>query len=282
MLSIKEIPIFFNEKFVDELWVRLKREGLTIEKVKEASDKVAAKGTLGGLGKLWSLVLPDIGAELSGEHAIKRTEKQEIGSMLRGLLMPELIPDLAEIPNLNRPPSFNDLSQGVFARITCDNIAMTPLPTFAAFARQLFLDNLNEQEEDEKMSPLDLLKVVDTVFGSNRALTLLTRTKEGKMGAPALVALMKSESDEIHNALSVCNDDLMLVASSIQIEGRHTVVFAVLEEEFVNRSLVAFIGKRPVTFFGQIAYLKLGPTTAFSNGEQANFIGIRSATITLC
>jgi hypothetical protein len=41
--AIQPIYIFLNEELVDEIWTLFKRDGIPIEKVKEASGKVAAK-----------------------------------------------------------------------------------------------------------------------------------------------------------------------------------------------------------------------------------------------
>lgn len=275
MLSIKEIPLFLNEKFIDELWVRLKQEGLTIERVQEASQKINAKASVGTLGKLWNSILPDIQIGLGGEVAGRSSEKLEINSMLRSLLLPELISDLVEIPNSAMENS-NRLSQGAFARIVCDNLALAPIPTFAAWARQLMLSNMHETELAADTPQIDLLKIIDSVFSGNRAMTLSIRTSEDATSSAAMRMLMNSEMTEVHNALAVCNDDMILVASLLDLYGVETVVFSVLEEAFVNRSLAAFTGDRPVSFFGQVAYLKIGAS------HSPNVVGMRAAAITLC
>ena len=63
MSDINSINLFLDENLVDELWTLAKRDGLLVEKVREASTKIAANVKF-GLGKLWQWMTADLEAEL--------------------------------------------------------------------------------------------------------------------------------------------------------------------------------------------------------------------------
>jgi hypothetical protein len=68
MLSTSDISLFLNKRFIDKLWIRVTRDGLSTERLEEASNKIAAKFSVTGLGKLWHQIDPDIGAVLDLER----------------------------------------------------------------------------------------------------------------------------------------------------------------------------------------------------------------------
>ena len=247
---------------------------MTKEDVREASTRVATRAKFGGFGKLWDMLLPEIEAEITGETARKATQKFEINSVLRALVLPELIPKMVELSYAVKGTSLDSLSNGAFVRITCDNIALTPLPTYASYMRQLAVQNAHwDDEHGDEYSAEEALKLLDRVTMSNRAITFAMRT-EGKNAPKSLSLLINSESDEISNALAACEDDQYLVASTFVLAGVDAVVFTVLEQKFVKRTLTAFIGNRPVSYFGQVAHLNVGKS-------EADFVGIRAAAISL-
>jgi hypothetical protein len=276
MLSVGDIPIFLNEDFIDELWIRIKRAGLTKERIEEASTRVGARAKLGGLGKLWDLLLPDIGAEISGETDRKSSQRLEINSVLRALFLPELIPEILDVSEGAQLSSVGAVLQGSFARIICDNIAMTPIPTLASYLRQLAYESHmeNADEKDAKVSIPAALKMLDSVTSSNRAMAFAIRTNAQQHGPASLVTLMRCAEEEMLNALSVCQDDHYLAASTLGAVA-DVVVFSVLDEGFVKRSLIAFSGIRPVSYFGQVAYRS-------QSSDGTTLVGIRAAAISLC
>ena len=148
MLASTDIPLFLNESFVDELWVRFKREGLPTAQVQEFTQTLAAKAKLSGFGKIWDLLLPDITAELGADAGRKRSETVAHNSMLRALLLPELIPNLVELPPATDSAASIDMDVGTFVRIACDNVALTPLPSLASFLRQTMVEGLDVERQD--------------------------------------------------------------------------------------------------------------------------------------
>jgi hypothetical protein len=284
MFAISDLPLFLDERFIDELWIRVTREGLTTEELKEASQKIAAKVNISGISGLLKHVfsLPDLNIGLDGELLRKGTEKIQINPLLRALLLPELIPDIVSISCLDKSGSFEKLTNGAFVRILCNNVALTPLPTLAAHIRYLTLKNVDDSKitQPDQISVDEIFKLVDNATNANRAITFDLRTdEEGSIADRLLHSLYESESVEVFNVLSVCNDDLSLIASSILLSDTEAVLFSVLEDRFVNRSLAAFIGQRPVGFFGQIAYVR-DETTAPLGVPRS--IGLRTAAVSLC
>jgi hypothetical protein len=271
MLSENDIPLYLNIDYIDELWVRRTRRGITQSEVQEASSKVAAKAKFGGLGKLWDLLLPEIGAEVSGEASRALKSTVEITSTLRALLLPELLPDvvdLQETDDLER--DLSELSVGQHVRILCDNIDLTPLPTLAAYMRQTLLSGVRDEDLGE--SP-DVFKAIEFATSTNRAMTFCGRTDD-EYGGPALQRLMQSESDELHNAMALTNDDHCLAASLLRATSTDLVVYSSLNEKNLRRDVAAYAGQRPATYFGQVAYLRRdGRTTV---------MGVQPAAISLC
>ena len=119
------------------------------------------------------------------------------------------------------------------------------------------------------------MTIVEALAVKRCAFAFSSRTA-GDFAAPALSALMESDGDELFNAMAASYDDRFLVASRLPLRhrSREVILFAVLEEEYVRRSNAAFVGNRPVSYFGQIAFYKAGSGTPI--------LGIRAAAISLC
>jgi hypothetical protein len=277
MFATNEIPFFLDVEFIDELWVRLRREGVPEEKLVEASSKVSAKAKLGGLGKLWDILLPDVSAELSGEINRKESEKLVLPAMLRALLIPELIQEVVHISAQDGKDDFDNPTElGMFAKITCQNAAITPLPTFSSYIRQMAYSSASEVNvESEALGIESALKLVDSATSMGRALTFAMRTDD-QSGDRVLADLKNIDSDEILNALCASNDDLSLIASRARIAGGDCIVFSVVDEKFLRRNMAAFIGNRGISYFGQVAHLVM-----YESGTP-RLLGLRSAAISLC
>src|SRR5882762_11856886 len=96
MSDVNSINLFLDEALVDELWTLAKRDGLLVEKVREASAKIAGK-TKFGLGKLWQWMTADLEAQLSAEAAGTFSQKLQYTSVFRSLILPELISDIVRV-----------------------------------------------------------------------------------------------------------------------------------------------------------------------------------------
>ena len=136
MSDIHSISLFLDELLVDDLWTLAKRDGMVIEKVKEASAKVGGKAKF-GLGKLWQWMTADLEAELTAEASGKYSQKLAFTSVFRALILPELIDGIARISN--KQGSIEKLKQGDFVEIELDTLELVPLPTFGGFLKQMIV-----------------------------------------------------------------------------------------------------------------------------------------------
>lgn len=254
MADIGAINLFLDEALVDELWTLAKRDGIPIERVKEASAKIAAKSKF-GLGKLWQWMTADLEAELSGEAAGKLSQKLQFTSIFRALVLPELIGDIARFDGVHES-SIGDLEPGGFIEIETPTLELVPLPTFAGFLRQMTITAAGESQEDSQPE-LDLdktLSFADRLTSAQRALTFVLRIQGGTRSS-ALARLYESESEEVFNALCMSNDDHVLGLSPLGTAPRGPIAFSVLEERYLKRHLAVFAVGRPIRFFGRVAYL---------------------------
>lgn len=255
MSDVNSINLFLDEPLVDELWTLAKRDGLLVEKVREASVKVAGKSKF-GIGKLWQWMTADIEAELKAEGGGTFSQKLQYTSIFRSLLLPELINDVAKVGGQNSK-SIAELGNGVFVELETNTLELIPLPTFAGYLRQMMIHGASESEEQVNQA-LDFdttLSYAEKLTSEQRALTFFLRL-ESESKSSLLQRLFANESEEVFNALCMSNDDHVLGVSDLPTDTGTATVFAVLEERFLKRNLAVFAVGRPIRIFGRVAYLK--------------------------
>jgi len=272
MSSADALSLFVNEALVDELWTILKREGLPLEKVREVSAKVAGTAKF-GLGKLWQWMATDSGAELKAEAEGKTSQTFQYTSAFRALLLPELLPEICKL-HISDAERVKKLMVGNFVEITCDSIDLVPVPTLADFIRQyLFQESGKAQDEAESKDGAEsdvgferAFSVLEKYTSARRAFTFMNRL-DGFFESKALKRLFDGESSEMLNALSTSNDDHTL-ALTISSDYGGTLVFSMLDERFLRRSLGVFSGNRQIRIFGNVAYLGTGTLSCLLLGIQ--------------
>jgi len=248
------INLFLDEDLVDELWTMLKRDGIPVERVKEASLKVAGK-TKFGLGKLWEWVTADMTAEISAEGGGKYSEKLQYTAMLRAMLLRELIPSITVIGSDNIE-EISDLRQDAFVQIACGKVELIPLPTYAGFLRQYALHWLGkaaEEENEDRHDTNSAIAYLEKYTVSERALTFVGRLVDDESASPGLKRLWENTQTVLTNALSMSNNDHVLALASLSEIEPEVHIYAVLKESDLRRNLGAFSGSRSLLFFGQIA-----------------------------
>src|SRR5580765_8762265 len=139
MSNMQPISLFLDEQLVDELWTLAKREGIEIE------TKLGAKAKFGA-GKLWQWMTAELKAELQGEGSGKFSRKLQITSVFRALVLPELIKDIARVGN-GDSTSIDELEHGDFLEVQASTLELTPLPTFAAYIRQIAMLGVGNEQE---------------------------------------------------------------------------------------------------------------------------------------
>jgi hypothetical protein len=267
MSDINSINLFLDENLVDDLWTLAKRDGLLVEKVREASTKIAAKAKF-GLGKLWQWMTADLEAELSAEAAGTISQKLQYTSIFRSMLLTELIGDVVRVGGQEGCP-IDELAHGVFVEMETETLELAPLPTLAGFLRLTALFGAGGEKPD-----LDFDKTIsylEKLTSAQRALSFQLRLAEDG-GAPLIARLFETSTEEVFNALCMSNDDHVLGVSELSIdETTNVTVFAVLEERFLKRNLAVFAVGRAIRIFGRVAYYKKDP----------NILGIQPVSIAL-
>lgn len=248
--AIQPIYIFLNEDLVDEVWTILKRDGIPVEKVREASGKAAAKAKF-GLGNIWKWLASDLSMEVVGEVGGKTSQKISYTAFLRALMLPELIPDIYQgTIDFN---TFESLPTGTFISIDCEHLSIIPIPTYASFWRQRLLSNIPANDDTDSDNSLIIIEKL-TTFQKALTLEMLLHDEDGNQ--TILGVLWDSLSAEVANALILSNDDLYLLISQVHDASGPTFVISFIEERFLRRNLVGFTGGKPLKFFGQKAYSK--------------------------
>jgi hypothetical protein len=274
MSEINSISVFLEESLVDDLWTIARRDGTTMEKVKEAATKVGGKAKF-GVGKLWQWMTADMQAELAVEGSGKYSQKIQFSSVFRALMLPDLLDDIARVSSTEG--SLQDLSLGGFVEIEADTLELVPLPTFAGYIRQMTMAGAGEGTDEDK-SPIDFDKIAsfaEKFTAMERALTFHYRANDEDNGPPTLLHRLYNEgSEELFNALCMSKDDHVLALLEFSIDNSRVIVFSVVEERYLKRNLAVFTVKRPVRIFGRVAHLK-------KVGASDDFIGVEAISISL-
>lgn len=255
MANSLPIHLFMDYGLVDELWTILKRDGTVVEKISEASAKIAGKTSF-GVGDIWKWIAADLTAEISAEGSGKYAEKIQYTSIFRALLLRELIPAVSIIDSSNLE-DIAELQPDAFVQVSCDQVDLVPLPTFASYTRQILLDSVDSTDGEPSQSVDSKFSYVDKYTVSERAFGFVHRLDDDRASSP-LRRLWSSNQAVIGNALSMSNNDHVLAVGSLIDSEPEVLIFSVLKEDGLRRNLGAYAGGRPLVFFGQVALIHQG------------------------
>ncbi len=272
MLDLHSINIFLDETLVDELWTLAKRDGMLVEKVREASTKVAAKAS-GKLGKLWEWLIADVEIELAAEAAGKYSQKLQFSSVFRALILPEILTEITRIRNAES--SLEVLQPGDFIQIEADTLELVPLPTFAGFIRQMVISGAGAAKEEQgNGTDWDAaVPFAEKLTATQRAFTFYSRATGEDEYESLIKRFYDEESSEVFNALCMSNDDHVLAVSRLSTD-ETVILFSVVEERYLRRNLAVFSVGRKVRVFGRIASTK-------DSRRGGHLIGIQAVSINL-
>lgn len=250
------IHLFIDQPLVDELWTMLKREAIPVERVEEASGKIAGKAKF-GFGKIWSWLAADVSGEVGLDGSLKHTEHLQYTSLFRSLLLRELLPSVQRIDK-DHPKNISALKHDSFVQITCNNVEIVPLPTYSAFFRQYALHGIGQSQEDADLDYEKVISFLEKYSISARAMDLVMRVEDKGNNSVGIRTLFDECENIITNALSMSNDDHTLILGSALGLRPAGLIFCVARDDSLRRNLGAFTGARNVTVFGQVATLDAG------------------------
>jgi hypothetical protein len=268
MIDVLPIHLFLNEALVDELWTLAKREGMTVERVKEAAAKLEAKGKF-GFGKALSWLAADVSAELETGGSIKDQERLHYSSILRSILLRDLVTTVAVVEGSSSVQ--NALRIGAFIQVVCEHVEIIPVPTQAGYMRQLMMNHVGEalHAMENSAEVADVMDLIEKLTSSHRSFAFAAKLEDDNsssaLGArdeksAALEALSEANPSAIANALLMSNDDQVLILGVKQNARPNVVVFSTVPEAGLRRSLAIHSTGRPVLFFGQVADVRRSAT----------------------
>jgi hypothetical protein len=188
------------------------------------------------------------------------------------MILPEIIGDIATIGRQEKT-TISELSPGDFVEFETSTLELVPLPTFAAYARQVAIVEAGQEAAGKPHRKFDVneqISFAEKSTSANRALTFLDRLQSEEHPSELLIELFESDSGELFNALAMSNDDHVLALSTLPTGDGQILVFSVIEERYLKRNLAVFTIERPIRFFGRVAYI-----------EGHTFLGIQSVCIAL-
>jgi len=211
---------YIDDVEIDDLWMRLKRDGVDIERIKKAKNEVSGKAKV-GLGKLINLLAGDLTAEAGAKIAREETVKTTYAAPIRLLLLQELLEPFKRV-KLEDHDAVEKLQPNEFVEVNCPALDVALLPRFGDFG---YIDVANEvikeQSKDDDITPAQhaelVLDHVKEFAKQSSALSFWVRLIQEHEGA--LARLQRCYPGALMNYMSICRDDLSVGASLALREG---------------------------------------------------------------
>ena len=212
-----ELPTlsYIDGTLIDEVWMRLKKDGIQQERLNKAKATVTAKAKF-GLGKLLSGLHGDITGELGGTLGGEETVKTTYAAPFRLVILRDLL-GLTAI-ELDQHDQVANLRAGDFVEMTCPHLSLALLPRFGDFAHiSLAFDLLTEHTKDENFTSKDLNDLFSEhilKFSAHPRATAFVQLleQEDERNGP-ISRFHKQYSERLKSMMRLCSDNMIIGAS---------------------------------------------------------------------
>lgn len=238
------IIVYLNEDLVDEVWAIVKQDGVPSKKTKELEKKFNIN-MKGKSGNIFKVLIADLSAESSTEMSSKTLIESKFLPLLRLLLLKEIMPDIKDI-SYDKVQEL-DITNSNFINIRLSSLYFLSLPSYSDFLILQLLSNLKDYNE-----PIDIIENYKKLNYNNRTFQfyMLLNNDEQKQIFSQIGQIFQQE---LHNALTLNKNDLVLGASRIGDNQDPVFTLTICDEKNLRRGPASFTTNQPVEIFGRLA-----------------------------